>query len=251
MIRNGLFLLAAVTFGAVTLSALAGLPAFGGYRGPYGDMVTATVADRCTSPQAVTAVTMDYRGFDTLGEEFILFTAVAGALLLLRRQQAEHIAQARDRAKDHRAAPPVNDAVHLTGLLLFPVTLVAGLSMVLHGHLTPGGGFQGGVLVASAFYFIYLAGEYRDLEAFLPDHLTDFVEAGGAGAFALLALFPLLLGSQLMANVLPGGHYGGLVSGGTIGLFNIAGGIEVAAAFVLLISSFLWQALIVRRGGRK
>ena len=206
-----------------------------------------SILDLRNTPQGVAAVTFDFRGFDTLGEEFILFAAVAGALLLMREQKGE-LDQEAGRPGVDRTFMPVNDGVHAAGAIMFPFTLLLGIYIVLHGHLTPGGGFQGGVLLATAFYFVYLSGEYADLTKFTPDHLLDLIEAAGAAGFAIIAFVPLLLGEPFMKNILPLGRAGELLSGGSLPLCNLAVGIEVGAAFLLLISSFLRQMLIIRKG---
>jgi multicomponent Na+:H+ antiporter subunit B len=249
MRRKLLFFLFAPVILAVLVAALRTVARFGDYRGPYGDLVNATVVREGGTPQAIAAVMFDYRGFDTLGEEFILFTAVAGTLLLMRRQPGEHEQDGEEKAE--RKVEPVDDVLRVAGLLLFPVAAVAGVSTILHGHLTPGGGFQGGVLLASAFYFVFLSGEYSDFEQFLPGHVPELLEAFGAAAFVLLALFPLVQGDSLLENVLPKGSFGDLFSAGTLPVLNGAVGIEVAAAFLLLILSFLRQSLGIRGGGRK
>lgn len=247
--RICLYVTGALLFGALFCRALAGLPDFGQYRGPYGDLVMATVEKLRHCPQGVAAVTFDYRGFDTLGEEFILFTAVAGALLLLRCQKQEKTIGSRDEAAG-RSLPPMSEAVQAAGLVMFPFTLILAIYVVIHGHLTPGGGFQGGVILASAFYFVYLSGEFEDLATFVPDHLIDLLESAGAAGFALLALAPLFLGKPFMTNSIPFGTTGQLASAGFLPFFNSAVGLEVGAAFVLLIFAFLRQVLMIRRRHR-
>lgn len=248
--RQWFFGLAAVIFGALFCRALSGLPDFGDYRGPYGDLIMATIEGLRHCPQGVAAVTFDYRGFDTLGEEFILFTAVAGALMLMRAQKQERTIPSQDEAAD-RKLPQVSDAVRAAGLFMFPFTLILAIYVVLHGHLTPGGGFQGGVLLASAFYFVYLSGEYQDLAAFVPDHSLDLLETTGAAGFALIALVPFLRGKGFMENSLSLGTTGQIASAGFLPSFNSAVGLEVGAAFIMLICAFLRQVLMIRRKGKR
>lgn len=249
-VRIPLYVLSAAVFGGILLLAMAGLPPFGWYRGPYGDLVMQTVLPLRHTQQGVAAVTFDYRGFDTLGEEFILFAAAAGALLLMRPQEIEQVMEQRDQAAD-RTLPEQGTGVLGAGVIMFPFTLILGVYVVLHGHLTPGGGFQGGVLLASAFYFVYLSGEYQDLLEFVEGHTVGYLEAAGAAAFALIAAIPLLQGSPFMLNTLPLGESGKLLSAGALPLYNCAVGLEVTAAFLLLISAFLRQVLAIRKGEEK
>ena len=85
-VRQRLFLVCMVGFGGILLWGLHGLPRFGHYRGPYGDVLNAQAPHERHVANVVTAINYDYRGLDTLGEEFILFTAVSGVTLLLRAE---------------------------------------------------------------------------------------------------------------------------------------------------------------------
>lgn len=246
-LRICLFSLSAALFGAILLWGMAGLPLFGEYQGPYGDLVMETILPLRHTQQGVCAITFDYRGFDTLGEEFILFAAVAGSMLLMRPQQTEQTTERMDQGTDRRLPEP-GPALLGAGVLMFPFTLLLGMYVVLHGHLTPGGGFQGGALLASAFYFVYLSAEYDDLLQLVEGHVVSFIEVAGAGGFALLAALPLCSGKSAMFNILPLGEAGELFSAGNLPLLNLLVGIEVAAGFLLLISAFLRQVLIIRKG---
>lgn len=247
--RTFFFVIPALVVGVILLVALAGLPSFGNYRGPYGDQINERVEKERHTPQSVAAVTFDYRGFDTMGEEFILFAAVAGVLLLMRKQKGERLARPQDIAAD-RHKPPGNEGLQLAGNLLFPFAFVLGIYVIFHGHLSPGGGFQGGVLTATAFLFIYLAGEFEYLRRFTPQRLLDTLEAIGAAGFVLLGAAGLLAGRTFLAVILPLGSEGKLLSAGNLPLLNCLVGLEVASAFLLLLSAFLEQALSVRRRGK-
>src|SRR5437764_15394724 len=83
------FLVPAAGVAALLVAAFAGLPHFGHYRGPYGNIINAIAIPDRHATSSVTTVNFDVRGFDTLGEEFILFAAVMGVTVLLRRQRAE------------------------------------------------------------------------------------------------------------------------------------------------------------------
>ncbi|HWM38343.1 MAG TPA: MnhB domain-containing protein, partial [Streptomyces sp.] len=165
------FFLAAATVVAVLLvAAFLALPHFGGGFHPYGDRaVRAALAHRTAN--AVAAVNFDQRALDTLGEETILFAAVLGAVVLLRqipgeRQEAPRPAQ-------------VPAAVRRLGVLLLPVALLVGMYVVAHGQVTPGGGFQGGIVVATALHLLYVAVDYRALERIRPLALYEVGDVAG------------------------------------------------------------------------
>lgn len=245
-VRLIMFLVAALGFGAIYLLALANLPPFGDYAGPYGDVINQQALPQRHTPQSVAAVTFDYRGFDTLGEEFMLFAAVAGVLLLTRQQRTEREIPPKDRASDRRI-PHSNEALQTVASFLFPFTVLLGLYIVFHGHLTPGGGFQGGVLLASAFLFIYLGSEHRVFHQFIPEQTVEGLEGAGAGTYVIVGLLGLLAGGVYLQNVLPLGQANQLLSAGILPVLNLAVGLEVGCGFLLLLEAFLHQALSLRR----
>ena len=225
----------------------AGLPAFGNYRGPYGDAVNAIVVPERHVTDAVTAVNFDIRGFDTLGEEYILFTSVMGVALLLRRQKNEPRRQHADQTEGREIAP-ASDAVRVIALLLIAPTVLFGLYIVAHGQLTPGGGFQGGVILVSAPLLLYLAGEFANLRKAIPRRLVHTVEAMGAGAYAIVGVGCLAAGGAFLENVLPLGSKGSILSGGTIPLINAGVAMEVSGGLALVLLVYLEEALELKEG---
>src|SRR6185369_9612385 len=121
-------------------------------------------------------------------------------------------------------------AVRLAGLVAIGVTFLVGLYVIAHGQLTPGGGFQGGAILGSALVAIYAAGDMATLREVRPRDWLDVVHALGAAGLIVLALGGLVAGGAFFHNFLPTGHSGSLLSGGTIGLDNVAVGLEVVGA---------------------
>lgn len=233
----GLVLLAVSGWRAFTL-----LPGFGSVPHPYGARAVDATFQHATA-NAVMSVTLDQRAFDTLGEEIILLGSAIGTVLLLRRMRAEE----EESGAQHTYGPEeVFESLRLTGYVLLPVTVLVGLYIVVHGHLSPGGGFQGGVVLATALHLSYLAGDYRTLERLRPLPAFDVAESLGAAAYLSVGLGGLVAGSALLQNVLPQGRLGDLLSAGTVPVLNVAIGVEVASAFVLILAKFLEQALLVR-----
>ncbi len=244
--RRVAFLIAMAGLLGFYLWGLAGLPGFGHYPGPYGDIVNAIAVARTHATGVVSAVNFDFRGFDTLGEEYILFMAATGVAVVLRHLRPERDRPPLDEANDRRV-PPTSDAVRLTAVILTGPTVVIGWWLSTHAQTTPSGGFQGGVVLATAFILIYLAGQYLVVDHISPVNLTDAVEAVGAGAFAAIGLSALGVGAAYLTNVLPLGKSPGAInSSGTIALISFFVGIEVAAAFLLICSELLEQTLLVR-----
>jgi len=245
-VRRVVFLVAATVFAAVMAWGLGALPHFGDYRGPYGNVLSRVSVPQRHITDVVTAVNFDYRAFDTVGEEFIFFAAVLGVALILRAQSGEGAGHVTDYATG-RAVPPTSDAVRVLGLGLTPPTVLFGLYVISHGHLTPGGGFQGGVVLATGVLLIYLAGEFDDLHGLYTESGLERAEALGAGGFVAIGLFGAATGTAFLDNVFPLGKTGTIFSAGTVPLLNLSVGIEIAAGLVLLLSTFLHQTIVLRR----
>lgn len=223
-----LFAAGAAGTAALFTAGVLGLPGFGGGLHPYADRAVRHAVQQGT-PNAVASVTFDQRAFDTLGEELILLSAALGAVVLLRAVDGER----EDDGGAHRHGPAeVPDALRIVGLLLLPLTLLAGVYIVAHGHQSPGGGFQGGVVLGTAVHLLYLAGDYRALERLRPIPLLESAEAVAAAAFVLLALAAA-----------------GQAAAGRVPALNTAVGAEVGCALVLLLGKFFDQALLVRGTG--
>ncbi|MEW2316392.1 MnhB domain-containing protein [Streptomyces bauhiniae] len=225
---------------ALLTTACLRLPGFGGAAHPYGDRATRAALARHTS-NVVAAVNFDQRAFDTLGEESILFAAVLGTVVLLR--------QTRDEREVRPAPVRVAHTVRRYALLALPVTLLVGLYVVAHGQLSPGGGFQGGVVLATALHLLYIAVDYRALERLRPVGLYEITDAVAEGCFLVTGLAGLLAGGAFLANFLPLGTFNTLASGGTVPLLNAAIGMEVASAVVVLLARFLDQAVEIEPDG--
>jgi multicomponent Na+:H+ antiporter subunit B len=248
--RRWIFLAGAAGLAAFYLWGLTGLPGFGHYPGPYGNIINRVAVAQTKATGVVSAVNFEYRGFDTLGEEFILFVAATGTAVVLRHLRSEREQDQEDPTADW-AIPPASDAVRLVALLFTGPIVVLGWFLVSHAQTSPSGGFQGGVVLATAFILIYLSGEFLLFRRISPADVTDAVEAAGAGGFAAIGVAALIMGLPYLKNFLPLGTTPGAVSSsGTIALISFFVGLEVAAAFILIVGELVEQTLLVRQGDR-
>ncbi|MFF9125374.1 MnhB domain-containing protein [Streptomyces sp. NPDC014889] len=232
--RLALFLVSAAVIAAFFTGACVRLPPFGSARHPYGERAVAAAIAHHTA-NVVSSVNFDIRAFDTLGEESILFGTVLGATLLLRR--------ARDERHRRAGARYVMPSTRLFGTLLLPVTLVVGVYIVAHGQLSPGGGFQGGVVLATALHLAYVAADYRALKRLRPLAVLDVTDSMAAASFSLVGLAGLVASGAFLKNVLPLGTFNQITSGGTVPVLNAAVGVEVASGLIALLAHFLDQAV--------
>jgi len=234
-VRIGIFLPALAGLAALLVWAYTGIPSFGAYQGPYGYIVSKIATPERHMDNAVNAVTYDIRGVDTMGEEFILFGAVIGVVLLLRGEEGRS-----EDVEDDTGS----DVTRVVGTLAVGVTVLVGLWLVSFGFVTPGGGFQGGVAVASGALLVYLAAGYREWSAFGNETILDPIKGIGGGGYVVIGLAALVAGMPFLTNFFGGGVTGSVWSGGSAGFVNWSAGIEVAAALVILFSEFLEEYIV-------
>ena len=176
----------------------------------------------------VTSVVLAYRGMDTLGELSILFAAAAGAGLILRNRSEKH------HGREKNASFLVTRAADL----MFPLLLIVGFYIIFHGHLTPGGGFQGGVILAVAFFLPMLARPDTRIE----HGLVSLIEGLAGGTFIMIGLWAMLQDKAFLQplfyeHVLEKGELGALFSAGTLPLLYIAVGLKVGSELAGLLAS--------------
>jgi multicomponent Na+:H+ antiporter subunit B len=187
-----------------------------------GDAINASAADQVGAANIVTAVVLAFRGFDTLLELTILFAAATVGGLVLGTPRA---GASRD--------PDAGLVLQAGANLLFPLLLVVGLYIIMHGHLTPGGGFQGGVVLAAAFFIPVLA-----RPGLLLDHrMISLIEGLAGASFILIGLLAMFGGDGFLTPMLGHGTLGNLFSAGTLPLLYLAVGLKVGSELAGLLAN--------------
>jgi multicomponent Na+:H+ antiporter subunit B len=126
-----------------------------------------------------------------------------------------------------------------TQLLSGPI-FIYGIYIIVHGHLSPGGGFDCGALIAGSFILLILSNGSEYLKLKRKEEGSAFVESIAIMAFLLMAVIGMFLGSLIFFhNFIPQGTTGDLISAGFIPLCNILIGIEVAAALLSIYYAFV------------
>ncbi|MFN2548039.1 MAG: MnhB domain-containing protein, partial [Myxococcales bacterium] len=161
---------------------------------------------------------------------------------ILRKQKDEE-EEDEDEAPTQLREAPDSDAVRLFGVGLVPVTVIFGLYMISHGSVSPGGGFQGGVVLATVPLVVYLCAGAKTYLRIAPPALAKGGEGLGAAGYALIGCLGVLAGKKFLENVVPLGTPGEAWSAGTITLLNLTVGVAVGTGFVELISSFVEELL--------
>lgn len=234
-----LFLAGAAAALPLLIWGMLGLPDFGHYPGPYGDILTGIATAERHVLNVVTAINFDYRGFDTLGEEFILFTAITGASVILRTEgELESYGWPGEPEPRRGIMSHPSEAVQLVAPGFAMMALVYGAYTILTGHLGLGGGFQGGVLVSAAWLIFCFVYGSRIFSRIGSQFALELVESFGAGAYGLVGLSAMIYGQAFLTNIYPLGQTGSLFSSGSIMIIDVAVGLEVAAGFILLLVEF-------------
>ncbi|OPL07865.1 MAG: cation:proton antiporter [delta proteobacterium ML8_F1] len=176
------------------------------------------------SANIVTSIIVNYRSFDTLGEVTVLFVSALGVSLLFGSFEG----RLRSRYKP-------NFILRTGSKVVFPLILVMGAYIFIHGHLSPGGGFPGGSMIASAILLMYLADE--DFRV----RIDDFKKTEGiAGAmYVLLGLVGLMISNYFLSNFLDTGTVGTLFSAGIIPVVYVLVGLKVGSELTGIITDFL------------
>ncbi|GEP00851.1 MnhB domain-containing protein [Methylobacterium haplocladii] len=219
-------------------SVIGHIPGFGSEIPAYGELINRIGPAERQVANMVSAINFDIRGLDTLGEEFMLLAAIAGTVVLLRGQRGTDTADTAIRLPG-RPLVPRAEAVTLVCRIFGPLIAVFGLYIVLHATVTPGGGFQGGVILASGTMLIYLGEGYAGWRRSVLSGWLDAMEGGGALVFTLCGLGPMLVGAAFMENLLPLGIYKDMLSGGLILIENLGVALAVTGGFTQLFLEFM------------
>lgn len=178
-------------------------------------------------PNVVTAVLSSFRGYDTLGEVFVVFAACIGVLFILGVKPP---AQALDRQENnsglrHHLIPQV------VGRLIVPFIVLFGLYTQFHGEYGPGGGFQAGAIIATGvILYALLEGEAEALRA-VPRSVLLGMVIGGALLFGSVGVVCMLMGGSFL-------EYSVLATdpvwGQQLGILIIEAGVGMAVCGALL-----------------
>ena len=243
--RSALLPLFIVTVtGAALVWGTLDMPEYGNSENPAHHHVADRYIERSPTeigiPNMVTSVLASYRGFDTLGEVIVVFTALIGVLSLL---QVRGIRRSFDkkpaRERDPRGRPyPV---LQVVALIMMPFIIVFALYVQFHGDFGPGGGFQAGVIFAVAFILYTLTYGLDDSLLLTPLPVLKILAAGGVLLYGGTGVVSLFLGGNfldygvLSSNPVSGQHLGIIV-------IELGVGITVASVLITVFYAFVTRA---------
>lgn len=187
-------------------------------------------AEKTGSANVVTSAIVNFRGFDTLGEVTVLFLAASGVGAVLFLGKSGHSAIRRLTA---------NFILRTGSRILFPILVLYGVYIIVHGHLSPGGGFQGGVVIATAFLLLFLGDNNYEVK----ESKIVLLESFSGASFVVIGLVGLVLTltSTFLGNFLPhpSSELGRVFSAGIIPLIYVFIGIKVGSELTGLIQTIL------------
>jgi multicomponent Na+:H+ antiporter subunit B len=226
--RKALSMVVVTAAALVVIYATFDKPAFGSPDAPTQTYVAPWYLDKTREfidiPNVVTAVLGSFRGYDTLGEVLVVFTAGIGVLFLLAGGPG-----------DKRPSSNVGLSQHLiprvVGRLLIPFILLFGLYVQFHGEYGPGGGFQAGAIIAAAIIlYALLEGEEKALKV-ISQRVLLWLTAGGALLYGAVGVAGILLGGNFLDySVLSDDP----VKGQQLGILLIEAGVGITVTGVLL-----------------
>jgi multicomponent Na+:H+ antiporter subunit B len=196
-----------------------------------GNTILDNAKDQVGTANVVTSVVLAYRGLDTLGELSILFAAASAVGLVLTKSNFNKSLNEIEKPTQIETSDSGFVAINAIDLI-FPLLLVVGMYIISHGHLTPGGGFQGGVILAIAFSMRSIV---RPKQKSVDHAVVTFIEAFAGISFIVIGLVALYTQGNFLQPLLDQGQFGNLWSAGTIPLLYLAVGLKVGAELAGLI----------------
>jgi len=202
---------------------------FGASKTKVGNYYIEKGREQTGAANIVTSVVVNYRGFDTLGEVTVLFVAAIGVSTVL----------ATLKKKTKKEVEPASLVLSTGCRFLFPLILFFGAYIFIYGHLSPGGGFQGGAVIASAFLLTYLGCRGKRIS----EKRSKITESLSGLVFIVVGLIGLAVGGHyFLYNFLPKGVLFSLFSAGIIPLIYIAIGFKVGSEIAGIIDKLVEES---------
>ncbi len=252
--------IAVVITGFVLLYGVSDFPGFGDPRSPAnagveGGSPSASVhyineAYRDTKvPNIVTVVLADYRSYDTMFETVVVFAAGMAIFAILRSVGRDEEAVVPPPAKSSVDGDHNRIIVGTTCRVIVPVVQIFGLYVIAHGHSSPGGGFQGGVILAASFILVALGGNLEVALSRLSEKNYLTLASLGVVIYAGIGVLPQVLGRNFL-------DYGVLqklllTDGPEMARYHSILGVEIGVALTVMSILFAIYANLSSRGTLK
>ncbi len=188
-------------------------------------------------PNMVTAVLGSFRGYDTLGELYVIFTACIGVLFILGGRRCQYLPSGGKTLSSTAHGLRYHLIPKVVGRLLIPFIVLFGLYVQFHGEYGPGGGFQAGAIVAAGIIlYALLEGEAQASKA-VPRWVLMGMVIGGAMLYGAVGIAGIALGGNFLDySVLADDPVKGQQLG--ILIIELGVGITVCGALLLIFHAF-------------
>lgn len=197
---------------------------------PLGESYVRLAPQELATPNVITGILLAYRGFDTLGEVAVLFMVAAGVGLVLGGG-----APARDEAAQETAPTPSSELVQNGAMILLPLISIFAAYIIMNGHISAGGGFQGGAVIASGVLLMLLARPRSRINL----GFLSVTESLAGVLFVLVGVAGVIFAGGFLDNrVLPLGEFGAFFSAGTIPVLSVLLGVKVGCELSVIIDRF-------------
>lgn len=236
--KNFLALVLALLLGALIILSLQDNMLFNEYGERVDDRVSeeyiedgyGTEDPESGPANVVTRIVADFRSFDTLGEVTVLFISSLGVALLLGGAKRKRL----------ELGYHPNFMLRIGSRALFGIILMTGIYVTLHGHLTPGGGFPGGTMIASSMLLLYLADDQfrAKIKGF------KVLESIAGSLYVIIGITGLVVAGSFLENFLPNGTVGALISSGIIPIVYVLIGLKVGSEISGVIDNFLTEEVV-------
>jgi multicomponent Na+:H+ antiporter subunit B len=231
LIRHGFNALAVALFGllfaglAVTYTERLTLP-------PLAQAFLKLVPDELGTPNTITGILLTFRAFDTLGEVAVLFMVAAGVGLVLQKRKGE---PAKPNVAAAEPVRPSSEIVQTGADILLPLIAIFAAYIIMNGHLSAGGGFQGGAVIASAVLLVLLARP----DTVMALGFLSVTESIAGVLFVLVGVAGLIFAGGFLDNrILPLGQFGAFFSAGAIPIISVLLGVKVGCELCVIVDRF-------------
>ncbi|MGV3635221.1 MAG: hydrogen gas-evolving membrane-bound hydrogenase subunit E [Pseudorhodoplanes sp.] len=196
---------------------------------PLAESNVRLVPQELGAPNVITGILLTFRAFDTLGEVAVLFMVAASVGLVLSGKTTADASGAAE------SKTPASEIVRTATQILVPLIAIFAAYIIMNGHISAGGGFQGGAVIASAVLLLLLANPSQQLNtAFL-----SITESLAGVLFVLVGVAGLIAAGGFLDNrVLPLGAFGAFFSAGAIPVLSVLLGIKVGCELSVILDRF-------------
>ena len=216
-----------LAFALFLLLTVANLPPYGSDSAPTVNEVAQRYVEKGTEEtgavNTVAGMILDYRAFDTLGESFVLFTAMCAVTMLMNAPGKRRVRKLDQDIVDYYQDPIIRTVCKF----VIPIILVFGVYILLNGHLSPGGGFSGGAIMASALIIYGLVWGGERASKAIPAKVLKIIVLCALGFYACSKTYSFFTGANHLHSIISPGVPGRILSAGLILPLNVAVGFVV------------------------